>query len=294
MFSTIGKGDLVIDIPNGDSFTKLQLTDIQYSPNVAYTLVSIGRLDKEGFTATFGHGKCALHGLDEEKVGEVKRMARKAYKVEHEDGIANVAEETLTLDQLHHQMGHASIQVIRDLVAHGMVTGLRLEYTTTGKPFFCESCIYGKATQKSVPKIHEGEHATVFGGKIHSDLCGKTPVESRGGKNYIDTYIDDKTRLTNVYFLRDEQPDAYKEYEAWVENHMGVRIHVLNTDRGGEYTGSDFAAYLKSRGTIQKLSIHDTHQESGVAECCNQTIVERVHALLHASGLPKNLWAEAA
>ena len=134
-------------------------------------------------------------------MGEVKRTAQKAYKVEHENGIANVAKETLTLNQLHCRMGHALIQVIRDLVAHGMVTGLRLEYTPTGKLFFCESCVYGKATRKSVPKICEGVHATVFGGEIHSDLWGKAPVKSRGRKNYMDTYINDKTRLTNVYFL---------------------------------------------------------------------------------------------
>jgi hypothetical protein len=295
-FSTIGKGDLVINVPNGDSFTKLRLTDVQYSPNVAYTLVSIGRLDEEGFTALFGHGKCVLRGPDGEKIGEVQRTGRKAYKVEHEEGMANAAEETLTLDQLHRRMGHASIQVIRDLIRHGMVTGIRLEYTPTGTPFFCEACVYGKATRKSVPKIREGERATVFGGEVHSDLWGKSSVESKGGKNYMDTYIDDKTRLTHVYFLRtkDEQPDAYKGYEAWVENHMGVRIKILNSDRGGEYLGGDFIAYLKSRGTLQKLSVHDTHQESGVAERRNRTIVERVRALLHASGLPKNLWAEAA
>ena len=108
-------------------------------------MVSIGRLDEEGFTATFGHGKCVLRGPDERKVGEVMRTVRKAYKVEHEEGTANVAEETLTLDQLHRRMGHASVQVIRDLVAHGMITGLRLEYTPAGRPFFCESCVYGKA-----------------------------------------------------------------------------------------------------------------------------------------------------
>ena len=295
-FNTIGKGDLIIDVPNGNDFTKLRLTDVQYTPNVAYTLVSIGRLDEEGFTAQFGHGKCVLRGPDGEVIGEVQRTARKAYKVEHEERTANVAEETLTLDQLHRRMGHASIQVIRDLIAQGMVTGIRLEYTPSGTPFFCEFCVYGKATRKSVPKIREGDRATVFGGEVHSDLWGKSPVESRGGKNYMDTYIDDKTRLTHVYFLRkkDEQPDAYKGYEAWVENHMGVRIKVLNTDRGGEYLGSDFIAYLKSRGTLQKLSVHDTHQESGVAERRNRTIVERVRALLHASGLPKKLWAEAA
>jgi hypothetical protein len=104
----------------------------------------------------------------------------------------------------------------------------------------------------------------------------------------MDTYIDDKTRLTHVYFLRtkDQQPDAYKNYEAWMENHMGVRIKILNSDRGGEYLGGDFIQYLKSRGTIQKLSIHDTHQEARVAERRNRTIVERVRALLHATDLP--------
>jgi len=199
-FSTIGKGDLVIDVPNGDTFTKLRLTDMQYSPNVAYTLVSIGRLDDEGYTAKFGKGRCVLEGLDGERIGEVLRTKRKAYKVEHEE-MANAAEETLTLDRLHRQMGHASTQVIRDLVSQGMVTGIRLEYTPSKVPFFCESCIYGKATRKSVPKLCEGERATIFSGEIHSDLWGKSPVELKGGKNYMDMYIDDKTRLTHVYFF---------------------------------------------------------------------------------------------
>jgi len=44
----------------------------------------------------------------------------------------------------------------------------------------------------------------------------------------------------------------------------------------------------------QKLTVHDTPQQNGVAERQNQTIVERVQALLHASGLPKSLWGEAA
>jgi len=295
-FSTIGKGDLIVNVPNSDIFTRLRLTDVHYSPHVAYTLVSIGRLDEEGFTTKFGHGKCIIWGSDGEKIGEVQRTARKAYKVEHEIGMANVAEETLTIDQLHRRMGHASIQVIRDLVKFGMVTGVHLEYSPVGRPFFCESCVYGKATRKSVSKIREGERAAVFGGEIHSDLWGRSPIKLKGGKSYMDTYIDDKTRLTNVFFLRtkDEQPAAYKKYEAWAENQLGVRIKVLNTDRGGEYLSGDFIAYLKSRDTLQKLSVHDTHQESGVAERRNHTIVEQIRTLLHASGLPKYLWAEAA
>ena len=66
------------------------------------------------------------------------------------------------------------------------------------------------------------------------------------------------------------------------------------TDRGGEYQGDDFVTYLKEKGMDQKLNIHDMHHQTGVAEHRNRTIVERIKALLHASGLPKNLWGEAA
>ena len=86
----------------------------------------------------------------------------------------------------------------------------------------------------------------------------------------------------------------YKKYKAWMEMQMSKRIKVLNMDRGGEYTEKDFVAYLKSKGTVQKLNVHDTPQHAGVAECHNCTIAERIQALLHASGLLKSLWAEAA
>ena len=75
---------------------------------------------------------------------------------------------------------------------------------------------------------------------------------------------------------------------------MGLKIKVLNSDQGGEYQGHDFVKYLKSKGTVQKLNVHDTPQHAGVAERHNQMIGEQICALLHASGLPKFLWGEAA
>ena len=113
-----------------------------------------------------------------------------------------------------------------------MVTGVRLEYTPFGRPFFCASCVYAKATQKPVAKMRDGERADVFGGEVHSDVWGPTPVESRGGKRYYVTFIDDKSRLTTLYLLRtkDEVPSVYKQYEAWVETQMGMKIKILNSD----------------------------------------------------------------
>ena len=295
-FSTVGKGELVIDIPNDTGVTQFRLHDVLYSPEVAYTLVSIGRLDEDGFFATFGGGKCIIKDANKEIVGVVQKIATRIYKIEHEEGVANEAEERLTLGCFHRRMGHVAPDTARKLVKDKLVTGVRLEYTPYGRPFFCASCVYAKATRKPVPRMREGERAKEFGGEVHSDLWGLAPVESKGGKRYYITFIDDKTRLTTLYLLRtkDEAPKVYKQYKAWVVTQMGVAIKVLNSDRGGEYQGSAFVEYLKTKGTQQKLNVHDTPQHAGVAERRNRTIGERIWALLHASGLPRFLWGEAA
>ena len=136
----------------------------------------------------------------------------------------------------------------------------------------------------------------VFGGEVHSDVWGLAPVESKGGKRYYVTFIDDKSCLTMLYLLhtKDEVLHVYKLYEAWVETQMGMKLKVLNSDRGGEYQGANFVEYLKSKGTVQKLNVHDTPQHAGVAKHQNRTIGEWLRALLHVSSLPKFLWGEAA
>jgi len=61
----------------------------------------------------------------------------------------------------------------------------------------------------------------------------------------------------------------------------------------GEYTGGEFTEFLKEQGTERRLTTHDRPQHNGVAESLNRCLVERVHTVLHQSGLPKTLWAEA-
>jgi hypothetical protein len=295
-FKAVGTGEMTVDVPNGVDISQLRLTEVLYSPEVGYTLVSVGCLDDNGFSMTFAGGKCTMSGPDGACVGMVPKNGNGLYKVAHEPEVVNAAIEVLTLDQFHRRMGHVSQEVARKLIEKGFVTGVRLETTPTGDPFFCESCVYAKATRKPVAKAREGERATEFGGEIHSDLWGPAPVATKAGKRYYITFTDDKTRLTHLNLLRlkSEAFDSYKEYEAWCNTHLDARIKVFHCDRGGEYLGKEFILYLKSKGTGQKLTVHDTPQHNGVAERCNRTIVERIRALLHSSGLPKMLWGEAA
>ena len=51
--SAVGMGEMTVDVPNGADVSKLQLTEVLYSPEVGYTLVSVRKLDDKGFELIF-------------------------------------------------------------------------------------------------------------------------------------------------------------------------------------------------------------------------------------------------
>ena len=103
---------------------------------------------------------------------------------------AHAADEKLTLDQFHH-MGHILTGVAHCLVNDSFVTRVHLEPRPSGEPFFCESCVYAKATWMSIPKTHKSECVTKFSDEVHSDLWEPAPVKTKGGRKYYITFTDD-------------------------------------------------------------------------------------------------------
>ena len=300
-FDATGTGDMVIEVPDGVDISKLALTEVLYSPEVGYTLISVGRLDDAGYTATFGQGKCEIRGSDGERIGAVPKSDRGLYRVIHEsvepsslDNSANAATTRITPLEAHRRFGHIAPAVAKRLVTHGFVTGLELDLSAE-EPTFCESCVYAKSRRQSVPKVREGERAKAFGEEIHSDVWGPSPILTLGGRRFFITFTDDHTRHSHLYLLRKKSDafGAYKNFEAWSKTQLKASIKVLHTDRGGEYLSGPFISHLNAAGTEQKLTVHDTPEENGVSERLNGVALQRVRAILHASGLPKFLWGEA-
>jgi Zinc knuckle len=100
-FKAVRTGEMTIDVPNGANILQLRLTEVLYSPEVGYMLVSVSRLDDKGFSMTFSGGKCTIKGPDGKGVGTVPKNGNSLYKVAHERDEVNVATEVLTLDQFH-------------------------------------------------------------------------------------------------------------------------------------------------------------------------------------------------
>jgi len=87
--------------------------------------------------------------------------------------------------------------------------------------------------------------------------------------------------------------EAYKTFEVMCKIQFNNQVKTLHSDQGGEYIATNFQFYLKSQGTQIKLTTHNTSQHNGIAEQLNQSILEHTRTLLHASCLPKFLWAYA-
>jgi transposase InsO family protein len=296
-FQATGRGDMYVHVPNRDEInSRILLKDVLYAPMMGVTLVSISRIAGAGATVVFSGNLCTILNKDRKVIGVIK-MKGGLYRVfsptSGNGAYSSQAMELLTIDELHRRLGHVSHERARFLVKKGLVEGVELD--ASSKVSVCESCEWGKGERKSITKVREGKRHTAVGDEVHSDLWGPAPVESINHKRYYVSFTDDYSRYTTVYFLhtKDETFDSYRAFEAWLSTQYNAKIKCLRSDRGGEYLGQEFSAYLKGTGTIRKLTVHDTPEHNGVAERLNRTILEKVRAMLHESDLPKFLWAEA-
>ncbi|TFK77813.1 hypothetical protein K466DRAFT_446185, partial [Polyporus arcularius HHB13444] len=73
----------------------------------------------------------------------------------------------ITEDEAHCRLGHIPIRAIKELIARGFITGIKL--TTPSKSTPCEACIRAKSTRKTVPSERQGHRAEELGEELHSD-----------------------------------------------------------------------------------------------------------------------------
>ena len=297
-FNATRMGDMYINVPNGETTSRVLLRDVLYAPTMGVTLVSISRITSAGSTVIFTKDLCKIYGRDRELIGkiEVDGGLYRVYQGRRQASadFAGKAAEVVTIDELHRRMGHVSHDAAKILVEKGLVKGIRLDETS--KATVCESCEWAKGVRKEIQRTRVGDRAERVGDEVHSDLWGPAPVETINRKEYYITFTDDHSRFTHLYLLRtkDQTFDAYISYEAWLNTQQGIQIKKLRSDRGGEYLSAEFSDHLAKAGTVRQLTVHDTPEYNGVSERLNRTLLVKIRAMLHDSGLPKFLWGEAA
>jgi transposase InsO family protein len=182
---------------------------------------------------------------------------------------------------------------MKTLASSGLVPELRNALSDPDFRMQCDACAIGKA--KATPFSDSCDRAVEKLQLVHSDLL-TINVPSLRGMRYILTFVDDFSRKLWVYPLatKSETFDRFKAFKAMVELESGCKLKALRSDNGGEYLSTAFKHFVNADGMRHDLTIPHTPQQNGVAERVNRTIVEALITMLHESGLPTSLWAEAA
>ncbi|CAK9827482.1 Retrovirus-related Pol polyprotein from transposon TNT 1-94 [Anthophora retusa] len=289
--STSIEGIGVVEIsPNKNITVKLQETLLV--PGLRSNLLSVSKITDYGLEVTFRRNEAVVSNpMTGAKIMTAERDKNLYFIKENTEEVATAQESMSTLQKWHYKFGHLNERDLRDLVRHEKVYGVKCK--NDEKFPTCEICIKGKQSQMPFPTSNSV--STELLDLIHTDICGPMRCESLGGSKYFATFIDNKSKWCEVYFLkeRSEVFDKFLEFKSKVEKQTERKIKVLRSDNGREYCSRKFEDFLKKEGIQHQLSVEYTPQQNGVAERQNRTLLDMARCMLLQSNLPPKFWAEA-
>ena len=258
-------------------------------PDITENLVSVGQLAELNYALLFKNRKCIIFDPAGRELMTLPMTDRAYYlSLESENALVNVEDST---HLWHKRLGHVSYKSLNYLQKNDMVKTLPVIETDQK---VCEICQFGKQTRLPFPS-GQAWRASERLQLVHSDVCGPQRTLSLNGSRYFLLFIDDLSRMTWVYFLKQksEVATAFWKYKALVENQSGCKIKAIRTDNGTEYTSDQFEKFCTDFGIEHQLTVVYTPQQNGVCERKNMTVMEMSRCLLFEKSMPKRFWAEA-
>ena len=181
----------------------------------------------------------------------------------------------------HQRLRHIREKGIQSLQDKGMAEGLSNFNSDLN---FYEHFLYGKKNRVKLPSGATRKKEILQ--LIHNDVFGFVPSPSLGGSLYYVIFIDDLSRDTWLYFLKNKSQflRKFKEFKDLMENQIGKQIKMLIIDDGGEFCEKDFDQLYKQCGIEQQKEIPYMPQ-NGVAKRMNKSLMEKVMSMLNITGL---------
>jgi hypothetical protein len=113
----------------------------------------------------------------------------------------------------------------------------------------CEACQAGKqrCTSFSSKAEYQTEQRLEL---VHGDLCGPISLATPRGNKYFLLLVDDLSWYMWVAAIpsKDRAATAIKDIQAWVKGESDLKLKSLHTDRGGEFTATEFTDYYAVEG----------------------------------------------
>jgi transposase InsO family protein len=321
-----GTGTLRVAAPANGLEQEQDLEDVYYAPGIHARLVSLGKLEGQGWDIRLREGGMELRNRDGDMFANIERVNNvypmvlkvvppKAMLAAWTDEGADPTYEELEqrLDRValvatakggngteaslmtwHRRLGHPTFKTVVELARKGasgmVITDLPAEIPGLDA---CAACVAAKSVH--LPHKEGRERANEHLGRVHIDVAGPMEVQSAGGKAYEYVVVDDHTRVvyTRPLRLKSEAVDAFRTFKAAAEGESGKRLREVMTDNAGELSKGEMRKICEEEGIRLSTTVPYHPASNGIAERAIGVLTGTVRAMLHDSGLPKFLWAEA-
>ncbi|CAI5478188.1 unnamed protein product [Closterium sp. Yama58-4] len=255
-----GQGTVALQ---GEAGKRVLIPDVLYVPGVHANLLSSGQLKENGVK------------LQDDGDGML---------------LVSATGDVLGRATLHARLAHVGMDTISKSAKHEVATGLDLKSTTKGADSPCVSCVGGKLARHTFPD--QGSDADDVLAVVHIDLCGPFRVAAKDGSLYFLLLKDRKSRYVWVKPVA-KKSDVLLEFQKWlvlVERQTKKSVLQLRSDRGGEFLGKEFTAFVDGKGIVHDLTCPYTPQQNGMAEREMRTVVESVRTMLLHMGVQHHWW----
>jgi transposase InsO family protein len=185
----------------------------------------------------------------------------------------------------HQRLGHLSFLILQQ-----MFPALFLHNNVS--KFQCETCELSKHHRVSFsPSINNSDAPFVL---VHTDVWGPSRVVSLFGYRWFVSFIDDFSRTTWVYLLKDKSDmfSVFQMFYKMVHTQFNTTIKIVRSDNGSEYMSSNLEPYFREQGIIHQTACVDTPQQNGVAEQENRHLLEVTHSPILDTHVPKFYWGD--
>lgn len=210
--------------------TILKLTNVLYVPDLKSNFISIKKLTNKGYEVHFYNQKADIQING--KTIATSNIKNELFKLQVDQ--INAVEEVLNkkgcIHYFHRVFSHRNVESIKRMLNEKLVTGIELK-TNCNCQSECEICIKSKLTRK--PFVKEKHKITKrILDLVHTDLCEmRTLTHSK--LKYVLTFIDDYSRYTKIYLLREKSETKKKlmDFVSLMKNQFGIKPKKFNADR---------------------------------------------------------------